>query len=371
MESFQSLIRDAQQVGLIPKPEPVHLTDQEELAGLKLCEELSKTQFWCGDNKLHKKNPDYQHTAKCCITHIVGLPRHAATNEEMPLTPFQVDLSIKILEGRKKFGDIMDQLRKALKLHIKKGRQMGFTEIILRIIQHLCFSRYAGANVGIIAATNGALARKDLRRFARLFKAIPLVIRSWIKKGQNKTASGEGFIKKNTLEIVNGTVVEAFSASEEALTGDTKYKCIFMDEAAKWKLTDDSPVFNSILPIVRTNGSDFFLVSTPKGPLKMFYKIDMEHNENEFVFLVYDIRLTIGNLYTEEQVNEMLAASAEDPDQEYMCKYKAGRDSIFGTISAEDQQGKNEWLAEEENNMEEWDDSYEEDRSDDDVIHAV
>ena len=42
----------------------------------------------------------------------------------------------------------------------------------------------------------------------------------------------------------------------------------------------------------------------------------------------------------------MLATSAEDPDQEYLCQYKVGRDSIFGTITEEDQQGGEEWLFE-------------------------
>ncbi len=300
---------------------------------IELCEYLSTLPFWCGNETLHKEDPDYKHTARCCTTHIIGLPRHPATNEEMPLTPYQIDLANKVIHGREKFGDSIAQMRKALKMHIKKGRQMGFTEIVLRLILHLCFSRYAGANVGIIAATNGSLAKKDLRRLALLFKSIPTVVEQWIKG--------------NILRLVNGTVIEAFAASEEALTGDTKYKCIFMDESAKWRLVEDLPVFNSILPIVRTNGADLFLVSTTKGPVKMFYKIDTEHDENDFVFFVYDIWEAEGNLYTKEEIEEMIASSTEDPEQEYLCKYKIGRDSIFGTVSVEDQQGMTEWLVDE------------------------
>ncbi len=363
MENFLSLVRDAQQVGIIKKAEPATLLNKDEIAGLKLCEELKNTQFWCGDNKLHKKDPDYQHTAHCCFTHIVGLPRHAATKEEMPLTPYQAELASTVLEGRKNFGNTVQQMRKALKLHIKKGRQMGFTEIILRIIQYLCFFRYAGSNVAIIAGTKGALARKDLRRFARLFKSIPSVIKMWIRVGRTKNT--EFGISQNTLELVNGTIIEAFSATEEAITGDTNYKCIFMDEAAKWTKVDDLPVFNSIMPIVRTNGADLFLVSTPKGPLKTFYKIDKDHDESDFMFVVYDITHTIGNLNTKEEVDNLLVTtSAEDPDQEYMCQYKSGSESIFGMVSVEDQQGKTEWLVDDDE-----DDGYVEDRSDDEIIH--
>jgi len=336
MQSLDSRLDQLEQ-----KPE----TQQEN--PLDLCNFLGTLPFWCDNDKLHLENPDYQHTARCCTTHIVGLPRHPATNEEMPPTPYQLDLVNKVINGRKKFGDATQQLRKALKMHIKKGRQMGFTEIILRLILHLSFSRYAGANVGIIAATNGSLAKKNLRRLARLYKSIPGVVEQWIKSG--------------VMRLVNGTNIEAFAASEEALTGDTKYKCIFVDESGKWRLVDDLPVFNSILPIVRTNGADLSLVSTPKGPVKMFYKVDMEHDENDFVFLVYDIWKAEGNLYTKEEIEDMLASSAEDPEQEYLTKYKTGRDAIFGTFKPEDQQGMDEWVIDED------EENYDEDKDKDGI----
>ena len=329
MEGFSYLLSEAKKAGIIVDSKE---KKDEERSPQQMCEYLATLPFWCGDDKLHIKDPDYQHKACCCTTHIVGLPRHPATNEEMPLTPFQIDFAMKVIDGRKKFGDALQQMKTPLLIHLNKGRQMGFTEIVLRIILHLCFTRYAGSNVGIIAATNGSLAKKDLRRLARLFKSIPGVVEQWIKN--------------NTIKLVNGTTIEAFAASEEALTGDTKYKCIFMDEAAKWKLVDDTPVFNSILPIVRTNGADLLLVSTPKGPVKMFYQI--EQDPQDFELHEYNIYHAVGNLYTKEQVEQLLASSKEDPEQEYLCKYKVGKDSIFGTISADDQQGKTEWIVEEE-----------------------
>lgn len=370
MESFSGLMQEAKYAGMYIRPEPVkqNLSAEAVQKGLELCEFLATLPFWCNDNTLHKRNPDYQHTAKCCITHIVGLPRHPATDEEMVPTPYQMDLVNKVLTGREKFGDAIQQMRKPLKFHIKKGRQMGFTEIVLRIIQFLCFTRYKGRKVGIIAGTTGSFAKKVLRRFARLFKAIPSVIKSWISvRKRSPSDIARGGI--NVIELVNEVEIESFSSSEEAITGETKYKCIFMDEAAKWRLTNDDPVFNSILPLVNTNGADLFLVSTPKGPTRMFYKIDMEHDEKQFIFLVYDITHTIGNLYTQEEVNDLLATrSGEDPDQEYMVQYRAGQDSIFGAVKNEDMQGKSEWIVDDDD---EWDDSYIEDRSDDKMIHAV
>jgi len=321
---------------------------ESESEGLQLCKRLSQLPFWCGNETIHLENP-YYHEEFCCETHVTGLPTHPATKEEMPLTPYQVEFVNKILSEITKLGEnaslteivkrLLDKLRDPNLFHVNKGRQMGFTEIVLRLIKYLCFSRYAGSKIGIIAATNGKLAKKDLRRFSKLFKRIPQVVEQWVVN--------------STMKLVNGTEIEAFPASEEALTGDTDYKCIFMDESAKWKLVDDTPTFNSILPIVRTNGADLFLVSTPKGPIKMFYKIHKD--PEDFIKFEYDIWRTEGNLYTKSQIETMLASEKEDPDQEYLCKFTIGEDSILGSVTNEDRgTGWREWDAEEDDDPEEY-----------------
>lgn len=334
-------------------PDLVH-ADKTSLEGLQLCERLSGLPFYCNNHTLHLDDPNY-HQRFCCMTHVVGLPRHPATKEEMPLTPFQIKFINQIIAEITKLGPdaslsqilakLLQKTRLANLFHINKGRQMGFTEIVLRLIQWLCFTRYAGSKVGIIAATNGKLAKKDLRRFYRLFKNIPQVV--------------EHGIANSVMKLVNDTEIEAFAASEEAATGDTNYKCFFMDESAKWKLVDDSPVFNSILPIVRTNGADLFLVSTPKGPIKMFYKI--HEDPDGFILMEFNILETIGNLYTKEEVDTMIASSKEDPDQEYMCKFKIGRDNILGAISDDDRADFVEWDSDDD----EEDDGYDESEDDD------
>ena len=291
---------------------------------------LKGLSFWCGNDTLHSEKPGTYHEDHCCLTHVVGLPRHPATKEEMPLTPYQVDFVNSVIEATTNPGDVseIEWLRLAHMFHVLKGRQMGFTEIVLRLIQFFCFNRYAGKNIGIIAATNGNLAAKDLRRFYRLFNNIKYTIKTPLKGRK--------------LVLWDDTTIEAFPASEEALTGDTDYACIFMDESAKWKLVDDTPVFNSVLPIVRSNGADFFLVSTPKGPIKMFYKIWKD--PQEFVMLEYDIWRAEGNLYTKPQIENMIASSKEDPNQEYLCQFTIGQDSIFGTITENNmEEGLYEW----------------------------
>ena len=258
---------------------------------------LKKLPFWCYDDKLHENNAQYQRKG-CCFTHVVGLPTHPATKQPMALTPYQIEFAEIILNARK--GDTFP---KPHKYHVNKGRQMGFTEIVLRVIQFNSMHEYANSNVGIMAATNGSLAKKDLRRFQRLFKHVKLLVTEWLKN--------------NKMELATGTVVEAFPASEEAMTGDTDYRGIFLDEAAKWRGQDDKPIFNSIMPIVNTNAADLFLVSTPKGPVKTFY--ELHKDPKDFIKMKFDLWRAEGNLYSREQIQFMLDNATEDPNQEYLC----------------------------------------------------
>ena len=41
-------------------------------------------------------------------------------------------------------------------------------------------------------------------------------------------------------------------------------------------------------------------------------------------------------LYTVEQVQEMINSSDGDPSSSYLCKFTGGRDSMFGDLSEED-----------------------------------
>lgn len=330
--------------------------------GLELCKQLGKLDFWCNNDTLHINNPNYRDNG-CCFTHTIGLPQHSATKQEMPLTPYQVEFCNRIIHDTKfiptskenEEEERIEFLRKPHLYHINKGRQMGFTEIVLRLIQYFCFSRYESYDVGIIAGNTGTLSNKDLRRFARLFKFIPNTVEQWIK------ATKEG----TCLKIINDTTVWSFPASEEAMTGRTNFKCVFMDESAKWRLIEDRDVFNSIMPIVKSNGSDFFLVSTPKKPQKTFYHIHKE--PGDFVKLQYNIWRAEGNLYTKSQIEELLASKEFDPNQEYLCQFTIGKDSILGGVTDADRE-KGFRGFDVGDNMDE-DDNFVESEDDDEQIH--
>ena len=285
-------------------------TAQWAAEGALIAHMLRDVPFWCGDDTLHTDDPAGYWGYGCCTQHVFGLPRHRITGLPCVPAPHQLRFAGDVIGKR-----LSDPQAPAFH-HLCKGRQMGFTEIAVRILAHLAFSAYAGRNVGIMAATTGKLAVKDLRRLYALFANIPQVVAAPLK--------GNGFY------LVNGTHFEAFPASEEAVTGDTQYGAIMLDESAKWRLVDDRPVFNSVEPIIRSSAADLLLISTPKGPVKMFYKI--HKNPRAYVKHRYPIWEAEGSMYTRAQIDEMLAESQADPKQEYECEFTLGEGSIFGLV---------------------------------------
>jgi len=237
----------------------------------------------------------------------VGLPHHPeAPYSEMPLMPYQ-NAFFKTVETTRYH-----------KFHINKARQMGFSELILRLIAFRSDNRYKGMKVKLMAGTRSSTTVKLMDRLKLLFSI----------NYEDEIANGGDSL---FLELKNGTSYEGLPANPEALTGDTKIRCIVMDEAAKWDLQDDLPVMNSIMPIVDTNHSDLFLLSTPKGKRGFFYKFDLE--DNDFMKLKYDIWQTENYLYSTEKIGKFLANKTIDVDQEYLNQYTAGSANVFGTVN--------------------------------------
>lgn len=238
----------------------------------------------------------------------IGLPAHVKTGLPTQLAPFHLAYFETIEKMSPRFH----------KFHLNKSRQSGWSEIHLRIFAYRGFHKYAGKQCRIIAGTRGALAEKLITRLRNCFANIPEVV-------ENNSDS-------MYLELKNGTVYEGLPANPEASTGDTQISAWLLDESAKWDLKDDQPVMNSILPLVRSNRADLFMISTPKGPRGFFYDIDMDRqNEDEWFKTKSNIWETEGFLYTHEEIQKMLNDPRIDAAQEYLNQYTVGRNSIFGT----------------------------------------
>jgi len=208
----------------------------------------------------------------------IGLPKHPATGNATSLIPYQID-----------FFKLIDEKNRQ-KFHITKSRQIGVTELILRVIAFQCFNKYRGGKILIIAGTREKTAAKIMNRFKDLFRKIPQEVED----------------AKHVLRVklTNGTEIEALPSNSDAIRGDTKIKAIFVDEAAHFDLTDDSVVMNAIHPIVFSNKADLFLVSTPRGPRGFFYEI--WRDGKDYCKLEYDYTFAINHIYSKEEAEEGL-----------------------------------------------------------------
>lgn len=232
------------------------------------------------------------------------MPVHPITYEECPMAPFQLEFFHKVDTSTKH------------KFHLNKGRQMGFSETVLRIVAFRACNHYAGKAIKIIAGTRADTTKKLMDRLKAFWRKIPAAI------------ADEHHDMR--LILTNGTSYEGLPANPEAVTGDTKIVAFVLDESTKWKLIDDQPVMNAIMPIVKTNHSDLFMFSTPNGPRGFFYNIEQAHDEKEWEFFKYSIKATEGNMYTKEQIESFLNDPIVDAQQEYLNQYTVGRNSIFG-----------------------------------------
>jgi len=258
---------------------------------------IGSIQFYCGGH------PE----SNCCFTHKIGLPRHPDTLIPTPLAPYQLEFLNEITNTKRR------------EFHVNKSRQIGFTEIMLRVFQYRGFNKYRGKLNIIIAGTREKTTKHIFGRFKNLYDNIISEV------SHSDTLS---------LKLNDGTEFIGLPASPEAITGLTKIGGIFVDEAAKFNLIDDQPVMNAVKPIVDTNMSDLFLISTPKGRRGFFYNIDIQ--ENDFKKLKYNIYHGVPWIYTKERAMEMLKDPTVDGEQEYLNQYTTSRSSIFGSDYTEE-----------------------------------
>ena len=235
------------------------------------------------------------------FNNLIGMPRHPSTGKPTTLMPYQF-----------KFFNLIDS-QKQQKFHINKSRQIGVTELILRILAYQCFNKYKGGKILIITGTREKTASKLMSRLKQLFRNIP------------ETLDDHKHVLK--LRLKNGTEIEALPSNSDAIRGDTKIRAIFVDEAAHFDLIDDSSVLDAIQPIVFTNKSDLFLASTPNGPKGFFYHL--LDSKNDYIKCKYDYSCAIGHIYSKEEIEVELKHNDIDVFQEYCCEFTRGRGAFL------------------------------------------
>lgn len=246
---------------------------------------------------------------------MIGLPRDPTNKKPMALMDYQRDF-FKAIEHTEHH-----------KFILLKSRQIGCTELILRILAYRCFNKYAGGNIIIIAGTRELTTKVIVQRFKNLFYNI-----------SHEIANSTDL----TIELKNGTVITGYPSNSDSIRGLTKISAIFLDEAAHFNLIDDSKVMNSVEPIVETNHSDLFMISTPNGPSGFFY--DIYTSDTNYLKFEYDIWEAVGWIYSKAKAEEMLQDPIHDTDQEYLNKFTTGRDSIWGEITDEHRTDEEEMI---------------------------
>lgn len=235
------------------------------------------------------------------FNNLIGMPRHPYTGKPTTLMPYQLE-----------FFNLIDS-QKQQKFHINKSRQIGVTELILRILAYQCFNKYKGGKILIITGTREKTASKLMSRLKQLFHNIP------------ETLDDQKHVLK--LRLKNGTEIEALPSNSDAIRGDTKIRAIFVDEAAHFDLIDDSTVLDAIQPIVFTNKSDLFLASTPNGPRGFFY--NLLQTGNDYIKCKYIYTCAIGHIYSEKEIEAELKRIDINVLQEYCCEFTVGQRAIF------------------------------------------
>ncbi len=238
------------------------------------------------------------------------MPQHPTTLQPMQYMSHQIQ-----------FVNYLTKDNRQKKIHVNKSRQTGFTEIVLRTIQYLSFNKYARGKIMIISCTREKTSKKIMQRFKLLFENIPQYIKS-----------------SNDLvtELTNDTIIEALPSNSEAIRGYTKIKCVFIDEAAHFEMVDDSAVIDAIRPIIMTNKSDFFMISTPNGPQGFFHSIEKD-SSNDYHLMKPNIWSAVGVIYSKEEAEVELLKIDVDVEKEYLNQYTTDRDSIFEKITTDDE----------------------------------
>jgi len=262
--------------------------------------------------KGHKPNTDPDNIKGMTFegfNEIIGLPIHPHRNIPLKLTPAQMS--------------IYDSMRPGPNLiTVNKGRQIGITEAVLRILLYLAITKHPGKLFPLVMGTNSTSGMRNWERLYAMIKKIPNYVDE---------------IKQGYIKLTNGAEIQAFPANVNAVRGWSKLGGILLDESAFWGLVDDLPVLNTILPIAKTNQADLFSISTPNGTNNFHYLLS--HSEDPlWTRHTIDFDRGAEGLYTKQEKQYVLSGAeheGENVEQEYYCKFITDRDSFFGVVGPE------------------------------------
>jgi len=240
---------------------------------------------------------------------MIGLPLHPKTKKPTKIFNYQKDLD-----------RIINNYPRVL---LNKSRKIGATETGLRSIAKNCFERYAGYDIMFVAGNRQRQADRLLTRFDKLFW------NGFTDYDGTKWPYSDIITKKSSssLEFFNGTTIHTFPAVPEALRGSENVACVFLDEAAHFKLLDDRVIYDALEPNIANTEGDFICISTPNGRRGFFY--DLWCEENEYYKLTQPYTVSYGLLLSESYVNSKKNDLRIDFEQEFNCQFTTSQNAAF------------------------------------------
>jgi hypothetical protein len=240
---------------------------------------------------------------------LIGLPLHPKTKQPTTIFDYQNELDSVI--------------NKHHRILLNKSRKIGATETGLRSIAKNCFERYAGSDIMIVAGNRQRQADRLLDRFDRLFWDGFTDLNGEIWKHSDIITK-----KANSkLEFFNGTTVHTFPATPEALRGSENVICVFLDEAAHFKLVDDRVIYDALEPNIANTEGDFICISTPNGRRGFFYDLWME--DNEYYKLAQPYMVSQGLLLSKSYIKSKKSDLRIDFEQEFNCQFTTSQNAAF------------------------------------------
>lgn len=222
-------------------------------------------------------------------------------------------IPFKMWEYQEEFLKNVEQNRFSIALC---SRQIGKSILTVTFLLHyLLFNEYK--RVGVIANV-GATARKILKKMQLAYENLP----PWLQQGVVEW-------NKGTVELENGSIVEASSTTGNAARGDS-ISALFIDECAFIEpgLWDD--FYTSVYPTVSSGKTTkIILVSTANG-MNHYYKLWEDATKGRSAFSPFEVKWDARPDRDEEWKQETISnTSPEKFAQEHENFFAGGQNTLI------------------------------------------
>jgi len=273
------------------------------LSATEKAEPVIPDPFWCGDS--------LSDTGICCFWHYIFSPNQGPERDGVyhPVYQYEVEI-LKALEHERH-------------VCIYKAAGLGITEFFLLWIIWKCFKDpfFYGKEAIVITGPNVDLSKELIRRGKRFL----------YERGTAYTDRGEYQFE------VNGCTIKCYPSNNiHSARGKPKVSCFFGDEAAFFKLKDDSQVQTVGERYIGKNNAFVIWVSTAgEEPAGFFYNIMLE-SESETIYKRFHYYVEAGlttdpqtgtSIFSKEYID--VASRARSYGREFLGEWGRNVGDIF------------------------------------------